>query len=65
MASTTASTASTVAVENAPLTDAQLRDKAVAALESTTIGYTEWRKEGKPGNTKWSTALAYLAQIGT
>lgn len=46
------------------MTDAQLRDQAVALLEQTTIPYTLWVRKGRPAKTNWGEALALLAQIG-
>jgi hypothetical protein len=55
------------------MTDAELRDAALAHLELTTIGYTTWIDrvtngyKGQPYDgtkTEWGKALALLAQIG-
>lgn len=55
------------------MTDEELRDLAVAELESTTISYPTWRKrvdegyKGKPydpAKTSWGRAFAALEQIG-
>ncbi len=55
------------------MTDAELRDQAVAALKQTTISYPEWLNrikngyKGKPYNpvgTNWWKAFDYLEQIG-
>lgn len=54
------------------MTDAELRDAAVAELQATTITYPEWVKrvengyKGKPydpAKTSWGRAFDYLAQI--
>lgn len=54
------------------MTDAELRDAAVAELKSTTISYPEWSKrvangyKGKPYDgtkTSWGRAFSLLAQI--
>lgn len=56
------------------MTDEELRDLAVAELESTTISYPTWRKrvengyKGKPydpAKTSWGRAFAVLEQIGS
>lgn len=45
-----------------PLTNAQLRDKAVAELEQTTVAGKNWVAGGrKPGH--WKNAMNYLGQI--
>lgn len=55
------------------MTDAELRDAAIAELEKTTIGYTTWLDrvqngyKGKPydpAKTAWGRALDLLEQIG-
>ena len=54
------------------MTDAELRDQAVAALEATTITYPAWVKKVADGKyspkdgsgTYWGKAFAALAQIG-
>lgn len=46
------------------VTDAQLRDQAVALLEKTTDPYPTWVKKGKPAASFWAKGFATLAQIG-
>jgi hypothetical protein len=52
------------------MTDAELRDKAVAALQATTISYPEWYRRKTTGKypditkTKWWQAFDYLERIG-
>lgn len=55
------------------MSDAILRDQAVAHIKATTISYAEWAKRVKTGKyspkdgsgTEWGKALASLSQIGT
>lgn len=46
------------------LTDAQLRDQAMAELEQTTVGYINKNWKTPPKGTRWANAVALLAQIG-
>jgi parallel beta helix pectate lyase-like protein len=52
------------------VTDAELRDLAVAALKATTVSYPTWKKKVDQGaypdvtKTKWWQAFSYLEQIG-
>jgi hypothetical protein len=45
------------------LTDAELRDAAVAKLKQTTVGYRNKHWTTPPAGTNWAQALALLAQI--
>lgn len=51
------------------MTNKELRDQAVAALEATTISYPDWKRRVDQGRypdvkkTKWWQAFDYLAQI--
>jgi hypothetical protein len=46
------------------VTDAELRDQAVAELKQTTVGYINSKWKVPPAGTHWANALALLAQIG-
>jgi hypothetical protein len=46
------------------MTDAELRDAAVAELELTTVGYINKNWKTPPAGTRWANALALLAEIG-
>lgn len=46
------------------LTDAQLRDQAVAELAQTTVGRINSKWQTPPAGTHWANAEALLAQIG-
>jgi hypothetical protein len=52
------------------MTDAELRDAAVAALKATTISYPEWKRRVDQGRyadvtaTRWWQAFDHLAKIG-
>jgi hypothetical protein len=51
------------------MTDAELRDAAVARLKQTTTGYLKTNGQQKPppwpeGSGHWKDALEYLGQIG-
>ena len=45
------------------MTDAELRDQAVAALERTTVGYRNKLWKTPPAGSQWAKGLALLAQI--
>lgn len=47
------------------MTDAELRDQAVAELEQTTIGYINRKWTEPPAGTHWRAALDLLVQIGS
>lgn len=46
------------------MTDAELRDAALAELEQTTVGYVNSKWKTPPAGTHWANARALLAQIG-
>lgn len=46
------------------LTDAQLRDQAIAEFEKTTDPYPTWVRKGKPASSHWAKGFAALAEIG-
>lgn len=46
------------------MTDAEIRDAAVAELEKTTDSYPTWVRKGRPASSHWAKAFGFLAQIG-
>ena len=46
------------------MTDAELRDAALAELKLTTVGYINKNWKTPPKGTHWANALGLLEQIG-